>query len=104
MGQNNMSKDEKQKAKSAQIGNGSHRGRGDPAEKQIGCHAKNHRVLIASERQQSATTVTGSIIARAPLVQLRFEEGRPGDVVGPGRGMRIFRGKESPRPVEPSDS
>lgn len=52
---------------------------------------------------QSAMMPKRVIIARAPLAQLRFDEGLPGEVVGPGRGMRIFRGMGSLRAIEPSD-
>lgn len=99
-----MSKDEKHKGKGVQVGNASHGGRRDPAETQNSCHATEPCLLGVGERQKSAMTVPGVIIARAPLAQLRFDEGRPGDVVGPGRGMRIFRSQESLPPTEPSES
>ncbi len=46
---------------------------------------------------QSKSVPGGRIIARAPLKDVMFDDGRPGEIVGPGRGMLIFRGEQSLR-------
>lgn len=99
-----MSKDEKQKGKGVQVGNESRSGRKDLAEPPKGCNTANLHARVEGEGPPSAMRAEKVVIARAPLAQLRFDEGRPGDVVGPGRGMRIFRSQESLPPTEPSES
>lgn len=99
-----MSKDEKHKGKGVQVGNESHSGRRDLAETQNSCNTTNPDARVEGEGPPSAMRAEKVVIARAPLTQLRFDEGRPGEVVGPGRGMRIFRGRESLPPTEPSES
>lgn len=104
MGLQNMSKDEKHKGKGVQVGNASHSRWRNPAETKNSRNTANLHARVEGEGPPSAMRAEKVVIARAPLAQLRFDEGRPGDVVGPGRGMRIFRSQESLPPTEPSES